>query len=320
MCGRNEKDKQLELKIDDCTKNADYLIRRYINSVKKKKTSYTRYVYSTYLVSFDNYLKTNNIDIKNVKSMDIDDYINYISFNKSGKENGNQIINARLSAIISFYDFLKENEVVVDNPCSNNKKLKVPEKTTVTYLTPKEVKEIKFVIEKGKGRYKKYINRDIAIIELGCSTGLRVSAIVNIDIEDIDMNNNKITVIEKGNKKRDIFFGNNTKETLQTWIEDRKNIIGNNTGALFISKNKTRMSRNAVSDMLKSATKEAKIDKNITPHKMRSTFGMNFYEQTKDIYLTQNMMGHSNIKNTMIYVKATEEQERKAANVFDSLY
>jgi integrase/recombinase XerD len=134
------------------------------------------------------------------------------------------------------------------------------------------------------------------------------------------MDNNKISVIEKGNKKRDIFFGNNTKESLKTWMEDRKNIIGNNTGALFISKNKTRMSRNAVSDMLKNATKEAKINKHITLHKMGSTFGRNFYEQTKDIYLTQNMMGHSNIKNTMIYVKATEEQERKAANVFDSLY
>ena len=71
---------------------------------------------------------------------------------------------------------------------------------------------------------------------------------------------------------------------------------------------------------MKSATREAGIDKNITPHKMRSTCGMNLYNKTGDIYLTQNVLGHSNIKNTMIYVKATEKQQRAAVNTLDSLY
>lgn len=320
MCGRNEKDLQLEEKIKNCICNSDYLIQRYISSVKKKKTSYTRYVYSTYLVSFERFLREHNIAIKDVKSMDIDDYINYVSVGKNGKENGNQIINARLSAIINFYEFLKENKIVEENPCGSEKKLKTPEKKDVVYLTPGEVKKIKAVVKNGVSRYKKYINRDVAIIEIGCSMGLRVSAIINIDIEDIDMNNNSIRIIEKGKKERTVYFGNNTKDAIETWMHDRYNIVGNNSGALFISKNKNRMSREAVSDMLKSATKEAGINKNITPHKMRSTFGMNLYGQTKDIYLTQNMMGHTNIRNTMIYVRATEEQEREAANILDSLY
>jgi site-specific recombinase XerD len=196
----------------------------------------------------------------------------------------------------------------------------VPEKTTVTYMTPVEVRKVINTIKSGKGRYKKYINRDVAIVEIGCSIGLRVSAIVNIDIEDIDMENNKMYVIEKGKKGRNVYFGDNTKESILTWISDRREITGNDTGALFISKNKTRMSRDAVSDMLKSAVKEAGIEKRITPHKMRSTCAMNLYQKKGDIYLVQQQLGHKNIENTMIYAKATENQMIEAAAALDSIF
>ena len=188
-------------------------------------------------------------------------------------------------------------------------------------MTPDEVGRIKKAIRSGNNRQKKFIDRDIAIVELGCATGLRVSAIINIDIKDIDFNEKSIWVIEKGHKRKQIYFGKNTESALKNWIEKRNEIIGNSTEeALFITKLKTRMSREAVGDMLRSAAKEAGINKKITPHKMRSTCGMNLYGATGDIYLTQNVLGHSNIKNTMIYVKATEEQKKKAANTLDSLY
>jgi Site-specific recombinase XerC len=118
-----------------------------------------------------------------------------------------------------------------------------------------------------------------------------------------------------------VFFGTNTEEALKKWISTRNTIINNNNEkALFISKLHTRMSRDAISDMLKSATQAANINKKITPHKMRSTFGMNLYAATGDIYLTQNAMGHANIENTKIYVKATQKQMKDAANVVDVLY
>lgn len=319
MCGRQEKDKLMETKINDYIKDADYLIRRYIGSASKK-TAQTRFIYATYLVAFEKYIKDQGIELVNVKPMDIDDYIKYISVGKNGKENGAQIINARLSAIISFYDFLIENKIVSDNPCNKKKKMTVPEKTTVTYMTPVEVRKVINTIKSGKGRYKKYINRDVAIVEIGCSIGLRVSAIVNIDIEDIDMENNRMYVIEKGKKGRNVYFGDNTKESILTWISDRREITGNDTGALFISKNKTRMSRDAVSDMLKSAVKEAGIEKRITPHKMRSTCAMNLYQKKGDIYLVQQQLGHKNIENTMIYAKATENQMIEAATALDSIF
>ena len=79
------------------------------------------------------------------------------------------------------------------------------------------------------------------------------------------------------------------------------------------------MSAEAVGEMLKAAVKEAGINKKITPHKMRSTCGMNLYGKTGDIYLTQSVLGHENINNTKIYVKATEEQRKRAADILDDL-
>ena len=161
----------------------------------------------------------------------------------------------------------------------------------------------------------KYANRDLCIITLGCATGLRVSAIRNIDIEDIDFNSKIIHVIEKGNKKRDICIGDNTIRIIKTWMEDRQRIYGNNSGALFMSQKKNRMAVRTIEEMIHNAAKG--IDKHITPHKMRSTCAMRLYEKTGDIYLTAQQLGHENISNTMKYAKATEERRREAAELLD---
>ena len=321
MCGRNEKDLQLEEKINMLLKDAPNLICKFITSISLTKTANTRYVYTTYLKHFNSFLNCNNIQITEVKPMDIDEYIIYSTKGKNGKINGAQIINARLSAIISFYNFLVENQIIDKNPCSSKKKLNIDEKDTVTYMTPEEVMQIKNIIRSGKNRQKKYIDRDLAIIELGCTTGLRVSAIANIDMQDINFQERSIYVIEKGAKKRKIYFGKNTEEALIKWINTRNEILNNEEiQPLFISKLKTRITKDAISDMLKNAVKEAGINKKITPHKMRSTCGMNLYGATGDIKLTQDVLGHSNIRNTMIYVKATERQKKEAINILDSLY
>ena len=321
MCGRNDKDKRLEEKIKTQLVECPDLIQRYMRSIWLTKEATTKYVYLSYLKHFYKFLCDNGIDIMAVKPMDIDYYISEAVQGKDGKTNGFQIINARLTAIINFYDFLVENQLITFNPCSNKKKLKTEKKTTVTYMTPDEVNKLKWFIKHGSTRYKKYVDRDLAIVELGCSTGLRVSAIINIDMEDIDFEERSIWVVEKGGIKKQVFFGENTEKALLQWIKTRREIVGNeDIKPLFISKLKKRMSKEAINDMLKSATREAGINKNITPHKMRSTCGMNLYGATGDIKLTQDVLGHANISNTMIYVKATEEQKKAAANILDSLY
>lgn len=310
MSGRFEQDKKNEDWIEKKLTTAPRIYTNYMISIKRK-TTMTRRAYLGYLLDYNNYMSSMNIALENVKPMHIDQYINYLT----EKGNHAQIINAKLSSIISFYNFMVENELVSKNPCSTKKKMAVEEKSTVIYMTDEEISEVKDNI---KNHLEKYTSRNLCIVTLGCATGLRVSALINIDIDDIDFENRTISVIEKGNKKRTIFIGDKTIMAIHDWMKDREEILGseNNEKALFISqKTHQRITRHAVSNLLKKNT--TMINKRITPHKMRSSCAMKLYDRTGDIYLTAQQLGHSNIKNTMIYARATDEKRRMAADILD---
>lgn len=306
MSGRQEQDLQIENWIAGRLEKQPQIIKDYMLSCKRK-TSSTRRAYLGYIIQYANFMGQQGVKLTKVKPMHIDRYIDYIS-----EGNGTSIINTKIAAVTDFYEFLKKNEFVKDNPCDNGMKLKQEKKDTVVFMTDEEVEQIKANAIKGKGLYA---NRDLCIITLGCATGLRVSAIRNIDIEDINFENKTISVIEKGNKKRTIYIGDNTARIIKDWMADREKIFGNNSGALFMSQKKNRIAVRTVEEMIHNAAKG--IDKHITPHKMRSTCAMKLYEKTGDIYLTAQQLGHSNISNTMIYAKATEDRRREAAALLD---
>lgn len=306
MSGRQEQDRAMERWIEERLILQPQILRDYMLSIKRK-TSSTRKAYLGYLIQFMGFTDNQGIKLTEVKPMHIDRYIDHIS-----KGNGPSIVNTKLAAVGDFYDFLTKNGLVKSNPYSSDMKLNQDKSETVVYMTDDEIKKVKTAAVNAK---VKYASRDLCIITLGCATGLRVSAIRNIDIEDIDFENKSIKVIEKGNKKREVFIGDNTIQTIKVWMEDRKKIYGNNTGALFMSQKKNRIAVRTIEDMIHNASKG--IDKHITPHKMRSTCAMRLYEKTGDIYLTAQQLGHANISNTMIYAKATNERRREAAELLD---
>lgn len=306
MSGRQEQDRAIERWIEERLILQPQILRDYMLSIKRK-TSSTRKAYLGYLIQFMGFMDNQGIKLTEAKPMHIDRYIDHIS-----KGNGPSIVNTKLAAVGDFYDFLTKNGLVKSNPYSSDMKLNQDKSETVVYMTDDEIKKVKTAAVDAK---VKYASRDLCIITLGCATGLRVSAIRNIDIEDIDFENKSIKVIEKGNKKREVFIGDNTIQTIKVWMEDRKKIYGNNTGALFMSQKKNRIAVRTIEDMIHNASKG--IDKHITPHKMRSTCAMRLYEKTGDIYLTAQQLGHANISNTMIYAKATNERRREAAELLD---
>ena len=178
-------------------------------------------------------------------------------------------------------------------------------------MSDREVRKLKGTVSYN-GKNSK---RDNCIITIGCATGLRVSAIVNIDIEDIDFDNQTIKVVEKGNIERIINIGPNTIQAIRDWMEERYKRVGNNSGPLFVSNKKSRISVRTVQEMIQKATQD--FDKHITPHKMRSTCAMKLYNKTGDIYLTAEQLGHKNLRNTMKYAKASEEKRKDAALLLD---
>ena len=162
------------------------------------------------------------------------------------------------------------------------------------------------------------LTRDKAIIGLALATGMRVSALVQINIEDIDFEHNSVKVIEKRTKTRTLYFGDNTKELLQDWIETRSKYYRDvDTTALFLSQRKRRITTNGVRNIVEKYTKD--INKHITPHKLRATAATQAAAAGISVQTIQDMYGHGSIQTTMRYVKALDKEKEKAVNTMDKL-
>ena len=151
------------------------------------------------------------------------------------------------------------------------------------------------------------------------STGLRVSAVTQINIEDVDLENNTIKVIEKGNKVRTISFGNNLNALIWQCIEDREKYFPEaETNALFLSQWKRRMTTQAVRDLVSKYT-EGIQGKHITPHKLRSSAATNLAASGVSIQAIAKVLGHENIQTTRRYVEVLDSEANHATNILDDL-
>lgn len=308
----------------------DFIIR-YIQSLERK-TSYTKRNYAYYIKRFLDFIESEiSYDIydinsySKIKPMDIDQYMGFIKINeKNNKENSATYRAAQYAAISGFFKYLKRNKIIEDNPCEMIEVPRDNKEHEIITLSDEDLKLMINHIKKGTGSrkaiatQKKWINRDIAILRLGVSTGLRVSAICGINMEDINLDDKYIIVTEKGNISKKIYLGNETVKAIKTWIEDRKSIAEFTESALFICQTGKRISPRIIRNRFKQITEG--IDKRITPHKMRSTCATKLYEKTGDIYLVQQQLGHRNIKNTERYAKVSDARKMEAANILDSAF
>lgn len=330
MKGRQESDNNYERRIKNRLNDCPRVIKDYMISISSSTAS-TRFVYLGYIINFISFLKNykgisgdDYDEFKGIRKMDIDYYMESIKINpNTGKEASASIRNAKLAAINSFFAFLLENEIINKNPCSSIKKVKDNKVKTVTYLTIDEVETVKkhILLSDFGDTENPWRIRDYAIFILGCCTGLRNSAIREIDINDIDFNERTLIVTEKDNVTKTVFLSKDTCDALAMWIKKRQDILDEksiSTNAVFISNQLKRMTSPTLNGIIKKYT--FMLGKHITPHKMRSTCAMNLYNTTGDIYLVAQQLGHKNIENTQIYAKATENKLKEAAELIDKIY
>ena len=255
----------------------------------------------------------------NVKPLHINKYITSLrtkDVNGRTERTSDSMKSVQWSALNSFFQFLVP-DYIGTNPVANTKRPKMKDKPKVTYLTSEEVAKMLRKVE--TTATDKFKNRDLCILKLGFSKGLRVSAIVQIDIDDIDFKNNQISVTEKGDYDDRIMFGENLKKQLLLWLEDRKKYFGEaNSKSLFVSQFGQRLGDDAIANMLKKYAKGV-TDKKVTPHVMRHTCATNLYEKTGDIYLTSRQLRHKSVTVTQRYAEISEEKQKVATNVLDNL-
>jgi integrase/recombinase XerC len=323
LSGRYEKELNLERKIKNRLQNAPQIVGEYYYSLVGSGKSYeTAYRYINYVLSFlqitfkEQYTEDFYL---HVRPIHINKYITYLrtkEINGKIERTSDSIRSVHWSALNSFFQFLVP-DYIDNNPVINTKRPKMKDNPHVTYLTPEEIsKLIKNVEENAQDKFK---NRDLCLLKLGFSTGLRVSAIVQIDINDIDFKNNKIKVTEKGDYDNYVMFGENLKEQIKLCVQDRKKYFADcNSNALFISRLGHRLSDDMVASLLKKYA-HGVTDKHVTPHVMRHSCATNLYEKTGDIYLCAKQLNHKNVSTTQRYAELSQERQKKAADILDDM-
>ena len=152
------------------------------------------------------------------------------------------------------------------------------------------------------------------MMQLMLGTGIRVSECVGLNLSDLDFNNNGIRIHRKGGKKVTIYFSDEVESGLRAYLEERKLKIPTpgHEEALFLSMQNKRISVRSVEKMVKKYASRVTPLKHITPHKLRSSYGTNLYQETGDIYLVADVLGHSDVNTTKKHYAALEEERRRS--------
>ena len=158
--------------------------------------------------------------------------------------------------------------------------------------------------------------RDLALLTLLLGTGIRVSECVGLDLNDVDFDNMAIRVRRKGGYEDVVYFGREVEQALLSYLEQRKHAVPaeGHEEAFFLSLQNRRMAVRSVENLVKKYASLVTTTKKITPHKLRSTYGTTLYQETGDIYLVADVLGHKDVNTTRKhYAAMKDENKRKAA-------
>ena len=280
------KNKQYEMGIGFEIKNfLDYLL------IDKKYSNDTIISYQNDLDKFYNCFK--NKDINNISKTDIR---NYLKILKDDNLNQKSIAH-NISVLRSFYKFLSINEKIVQNPIEFIDLPKIP-KTLPNVLTVEEVNKL-LNIEV----VNSYTSRNKAMLELMYASGLRISELINLHLNDINLDESIVRTLGKGNKERIIPLGDCALNAIKNYILIYRNqlIKKQNSDFLFLSSRGTKMSRQAFFKIIKRIAKEKNITTELSPHTLRHSFATHMLNYGADLRSIQELLGHSDISTTQIY-------------------
>lgn len=263
--------------------------------------------------------------------VDIEEYLSYLSYyeKKDGQAmtNGEKGKSRKLSAIRTMYNYYFKKEFIKTNAPSM---IETPKKhkENIIRLDKDEVAELITTVQNGENltarqlaSYQKTKYRDIAILTLLLGTGIRVSECVGLDVADVSFKNNCMRVVRKGGNESTIYFGDEVSDALLDYLElEREGLVQKalpeHENALFLSLKYSRLTTRAVEKLVKKYTGAANINKKITPHKLRSTYGTNLYKETGDIYLVADALGHKSVETTRQHYAAIDDDRRRLAGKF----
>lgn len=311
--------------------NQPEYIERFYKRMVGRISAHTISVYLNNIIKFLNYLQEQGISIKqeDLGSLDYDTLNNYMTSMDT------RMVNNKLkpytlgykkevkSSLCTFFDMLEDLNIVSHNIWKKIELQRGKDAPYRAYMKPEEIKCFIGTVRTGIGSERavkaqmEWRERDEALITLLIETGMRVGTARLINLDDVNFINNKIIVRGKGNKVDEYIMTPHLAAVLQDWMVKRRGLIGRSERALFLSNQKNRISYGAVYKLVMKYT--GKIDKHITPHKIRASFGTNYYNHTKDLIKTKVAMKHSDASSTQIYIVTDEDETLIASNFMSSM-
>lgn len=266
-------------------------------------------------------------ELENITHHDIELFLSYLShYTYNGKRlSCDERAKARkLSAIRAMFKYFFNKDVIrVDNSA----KVQTPKLHTkeIIRLDGSEVSELINIAETGtglpkhaQGYHKKTKIRDTAILTLFLGTGIRISELVGLNNDSFDFDENSFLVTRKGGNQAILYFSDEVKFALKEYIAEKKNDpkVPFDENAFFLSMQYKRINVRSVEILVKKYSKLVTPLKKITPHKLRSTYGTRLYNETKDIYIVADVLGHRDVNTTKKhYAAITQENRKRVANV-----
>lgn len=332
-----EQNKQNIIKLRAVLDTLPKFCRTFFRGIEEYTSSRTRLAYAYDLRLFFEFLHEKNsvcakMEITDyplslldqISRIDIEEFLEYITlYQKDGRDitNDERGKARKLAALRSLYTYFFQGELIEKNTASLVPLPKQHEKAIIR-LEPNEVAMLLDQVEEGTKLTKKELEyhkktklRDVALLTLLLGTGIRVSECVGLDIQDVDFDVNGIRIVRKGGYEAIIYFGQEVEEALLDYLEEREHIIPvqGHENALFLSLQNKRMAVRSVENLVKKYSSRLTTLKKITPHKLRSTYGTTLYQETGDIYLVADVLGHKDVNTTRKHYAAQADLRRREA-------
>ncbi|MBQ9114298.1 MAG: tyrosine-type recombinase/integrase [Clostridia bacterium] len=330
-------------KFNEILDGLPYFCNEYFTGIDMRTSVLTKLNYATDLAIFFDFLvhKVRGFIGKQVVDItlkDLDEYItvteieyflrylSYYSFNGKPYRNGEKAKARKLSAVRSLFKYFYNKDKLKENVTAKVATPKLHEKPIIR-LDDYEVEKMLDTVE-AEGKFvSKFQNsynlntrdRDIAIVTLFLGTGIRVSELVGISVEDLDLPNRAFKITRKGGNMSVLYFSGEVQDALEVyldWREQRllKADLLDKENALFISLQNKRITVRAVENLVKKYTGVVNPLKSVSPHKLRSTYGTALYRQTKDIYMVAEVLGHRDVNTTKKHYAAMDEDIKREAS------
>ena len=275
---------------------------KYLELEKRyPETTITSYLNA--LKRYEDFLEYKDINYKTITKDQIREYLKFLDEEKYSKSSVSQT----LSALRNFYAYLVNNNILEANQFKLIKNPK-KEKHLPNFLQSDELKDIfdSIELETPLGI------RNRLIIELLYATGLRVSELVNLKLNDIDFSNHEIRVIGKGDKERIVLFGDYALKYLNLYLKSARIELlkGKKCEYLLLNNQGNQITTRGVELIVDKVVNDAALKHNVSPHVIRHTFATDMLNNGADLKSVQELLGHSSLSTTQIYTHITNERLR----------